>query len=534
MAVLDARAGSLRSPRIAACALAAASLALTGAPASAQHSGVEVSAAVQHDISAPLRSVVVSAPSAANLKERPLRLLPAIPEPNLPDPVVQGTATLSAAATAGLGFAGVGQGDYGFAVRFAPPDTNLAVGATQVVQSVNVSFAVFDKATGALILAPTSTNAVWAGFGGGCETNNDGDAIVQYDKVANRWIVTQFSVSTTPYLECVAVSTTSDATGSYARYAFNYGNTQFPDYPKLSVWTDAYYVTYNIFNNGSTFAGAKLCAFDRAAMLQGGLATQQCFQLSTSFGGVLSADLDGTGAPPAGAPGVFLNKGANALNLWAMKVDWTTPANTTLTGPSSLAVAAFTSPSGSVAVQPNTRQKLDSLGDRVMYRLAYRNFGTYESMVVNHAAIVGSSRKNQTMGVRWYELRRTGGAAAAWSVYQQGTYSPDASFRWMGSIAQDKIGNVAMGYSVSSSTVFPSVRYTGRVPTDPLGTMQAEAEMKTGAGSQLPNLSRWGDYSSIVLDPVDDCTFWYTNEYLKASGTFNWSTWIGSFKMPGC
>src|SRR2546425_10285670 len=182
-----------------------------------------------------------------------------------------------------------------------PPDTTGAVGATQYVQWVNESFAVFDKATGALLSGPKAGNSAWVGFGGGCETNNDGDPIVQYDKQANRWILTQFSVSTTPFLQCVAVSTTSDATGSYNRYAFNYGN-QLPDYPKLGVWPDAYYVTYNIFTNGQTVAGPKVCAWDRAAMLAGASATQVCFQLGTAVHSLLPSDLDGTTAPPAGAP----------------------------------------------------------------------------------------------------------------------------------------------------------------------------------------------------------------------------------------
>jgi hypothetical protein len=269
-------------------------------------------------------------------------------------------------------------------------------------------------------------------------------------------------------------------------------------------------------------------------MLAGAAATQQCFQLSNSFGGLLPSDLDGQTAPPAGSPNFYLNFGSNSLNLWKFHVDFTTPANTTFTGPVNIPVASFSAAcngGGACIPQPGTRQALDSLADRLMYRLAYRNFSDHESLVVNHSVKVSGNNHSQVVGVRWYELRSPSGAP---TVHQQGTFSPDSSSRWMGSIAMDKVGDIALGYSASSSSVFPSVRYTGRVPTDTLGTMQAENVIKVGAGSQLPNLARWGDYSAMTVDPVDDCTFWYTNEYLKSSGTFNWSTQIASFKITGC
>jgi hypothetical protein len=423
----------------------------------------------------------------------------------------------------------VGNGDYGFTPNSAPPDTNGAVGATQYVQWVNESFAVFNKSTGAIAAGfPKAGNTLWSGFGGGCQTNNDGDPIVQYDKAANRWVLTQFSVSTTPFLQCVAVSTTSDATGSYNRYSFSYSN--FNDYPKMGVWPDGYYISYNMFN-GNTFVGARACAFDRAKMLTGAAATQVCFQLSSSFGGLLPSDLDGSNAPPAGSPNYFLNFGTNSLNMWKFHVDFTTPANSTLTGPTNIPVAAFSaacSGGGTCIPQPSTTNQLDSLADRLMYRLAYRKFSDgHESLVVNHSVTAGSS-----VGVRWYELRSPGGTP---TVFQQGTYAPDSSYRWMGSIAMDQAGNIAMGYSVSSSTVRPGIRYTGRLAGDTLGQMtQGETTLQAGVGSQTGSLHRWGDYSAITVDPVDDCTFWYTNEYLKATGSFNWSTRIGSFKLPNC
>lgn len=454
---------------------------------------------------------------------------------NQVDAAVQGTAPGTAAPVIGSGVPGLGVGFSGpqgsFSVNSAPPDTVGAVGATQYVQVVNTGLAVFDKATKNVVYGPVPTNTLWQGFGGPCENDNDGDAVVVYDKAANRWVISQFAVTAAPYYQCVAVSKTSDATGGYWLYAFNYGSV-FPDYPKIGVWPDAYYITFNMFT--STFQGAKLCAYDRARMLTGAAATQQCFQLSTSYGGVLPSDLDGAAAPPAGAPNYLLNFGSSKLNLWKFHVDWTTPANTTLAGPVAIPVATFaTACSGGTCVpQAGTRQKLDSLGDRLMYRLAYRNFGTHESLVVNHSVKVGTTRKDPYTGVRWYEIRNPGGTP---QVYQQSTYAPDNTYRWMGSIAMDKQGNLALGYSASSSSINPAIRYTGRLATDPLNVLQGESTILNGTGSQTgQNLDRWGDYSSLTVDPSDDCTFWYTTEYLRTNGAFNWSTQIASFKYPGC
>ncbi len=512
------------------------------APAKSDTVGpVEVSPAVYSDVSgalSDLTGVAPAAPTDKEKKEKPIRSLPNMGNAlNQDDGALQTSTGPLAGTTSGLNFAGVGQGDYGFTDQYAPPDTVGAVGQTQYVQWVNTYFAVFDKSNGAIVAGfPKAGNSPWVGFGGGCETNNDGDPIVQYDKAAQRWILTQFSVSTTPYLQCVAVSQTSDATGAYYRYAFSYGNTQFNDYPKMGVWPDGYYISYNIFNNAQTFAGSKVCAFDRAKMLVGNTtATQQCFQLSTSYGGLLPSDLDGITAPPAGSPNFFMNFGANSLNLWKFHVDFANSANSTFTGPTSIAVASFNaacSGGGACIPQSGTNNKLDSLADRLMYRLAYRNRAGVESLVVNHSVAVGTNKRNQVTSVRWYEIRNPNGAP---SVFQQGTLGTgDGTHRWMGSIAMDKLGNIALGYSASSSSIFPSIRYTGRLVTDALGTMQAENIIQAGGGSQTGTLHRWGDYSAMTVDPVDDCTFWFTTEYLKASGSFNWSTRIASFKFPGC
>jgi hypothetical protein len=229
----------------------------------------------------------------------------------------------------------------------------------------------------------------------------------------------------------------------------------------------------------------------------------------------------------------MVNFGSNSLHVWKFHVDFTNPANTTLTGPTTLAVASFTEAcgGGTCIPQPSTSNKLDSLADRVMYRLAYRNRAGVESLVVNHTVKTGGTKRAEQDGVRWYEI---GISSQTPSIRQQGTFAPDSTSRWMGSMAMDKVGNIAVGYSVSSGSVVPSIRFTGRVPGDPLGTLETEVPEFAGTGSQTGALHRWGDYSSLSVDPADDCTFWYTQEYLKSTGSFNWSTRIASFKFPTC
>jgi len=501
-------------------------------------SNPQVIPTLHFDVSPPLRDIKPVIVPRTEAEAEPVRRIPRpAPVAGVTDAALQhayAPQRLMPAAIAN--FSGIGQGFSGpagaFFVASAPPDTNMAVGPTRIVQIVNSDFAVFNK-TGTALFGPVAINTLWSGFGGGCQTNDDGDPVVQYDLIADRWVITQFSVSTTPYLECVAVSTSADPTGSYNRYAFNYGNSDFPDYPKLGVWPDAYYITYNIFAGGTTFSGARICAFDRTKMLAGLPATQQCFNTGSSFGGVLPADLDGSRLPPAGAPNYVLALGANPnqLAFWKFHVDWTTPGNSTLTGPSTLAVAAFTEAcsAGTCIPQSGTTQQLDSLADRLMYRFAYRNFGDHEALVVNHSVTAGSST-----GARWYELRVAGGNL---SLFQQGTYAPDANFRWMGSIAMDHQGNMGLGFSLSSSTVHPRIAWTGRLAGDASGAMtQGEATIINGGGSQSGGLglTRWGDYSAMRIDPSDDCTFWYTTEYIPSTGEFNWATQIASFKFPSC
>src|SRR5262249_45046781 len=256
----------------------------------------------------------------------------------------------------------------------------------------------------------------------------------------------------------------------------------------------------------------------------------QCFQLTSAYGGLLPSDLDGSTPPPAGSPNDLVSFGTNSLLLWRFHTDWATPANSTLTGPTTIPVAAF-SPAcgggGTCIPQSGTTQQLDSLADRLMYRLAYRNFGDHESLVVNNSVTAGSSA-----GIRWYELRSPNGTP---TVYEQGTYAPDSAYRWMGSIAMDRRGDMALGDSTSSHALHPAISYTGRLAADPLGQMtQGEGAINAPNGAQTGGLSRWGDYTSMAVDPSDDCTFWYTDEYLTTNGSFNWHTRIASFKFPSC
>jgi uncharacterized repeat protein (TIGR01451 family) len=498
----------------------------------------------QHDVSPPLSELAKNPPSqpvgpaeADELKSIPLP--PGFKPASQPDTALQKTMVAGApvvlSPTTNLDFDGIGQGVFGFSVQVAPPDTNGAVGKTQYVQWVNLNFAVFDKATGNILPNfPVPGNTLWTGFGGGCETDNDGDPIVSYDKLADRWVLSQLVVRSQPFMQCIAVSTTSDATGTYNRYAFTYPNLD--DYPKMGVWPDAYYETFNMFGNNG-FVGADACAYDRNAMLNGAAASQICFQQASTVGSLLPADLDGHVLPPAGEPNFMMDFGVNSLNLYKFHVDFGTPANSTFTGPISIPVTAFTpflcnGGASNCVPQPGTTNLLDSLGDRLMYRLAYRNFVDHESLVVNHAVVADPVNLNS--GVRWYEIQDPNGTNGGPKVAQQSTFSPDSSFRWMGSIAMDASGDVAVGYSVASANLAPSIAFAGRIPTDPVNTLEPETTITTGVGSQTNALSRWGDYSAMQVDPVDDCTFWYTTEYLKNSGSFNWNTRIANFKFPGC
>jgi uncharacterized repeat protein (TIGR01451 family) len=516
----------------------------------AQQQTMDVRTDVRHDVSPPLRDLMKSPAPATGQPEQDEILM--IPHPSgfkpadEPDPVLQPPPSaagaplgppVSAGPTLLLNFDGVAQCSPAFGC--APPDTEGAVGLTQYVQWVNLQFAVYKKSDGSLLAGPSLGNTLWKSFGGDCETSDDGDPVVTYDKLADRWVFTQFVLHNLagPFSQCVAVSTTSDALGTYNRYQFG-PYTDINDYPKLGVWPDAYYITYNMFSHSSlTFLGTQACAFDRNAMLNAQPATQVCFQQQPTVGGVLPSDVDGHTPPPANSPNYmveFANDFAS-LNLYKFHVDFTTPSNSTFSKATNIPVAPFTpfclKVRGCVP-QQGTPNMLDSLGDRLMYRLAYRNFGDHESLVVNHSVAV-TVNSVSTSGVRWYEIQSPG--ATTPTVAQQATFAPDANFRWMGSIAMDQAGDMAVGYSVSSSTMFPAIFIAARAASDPPSMLQPEISIIAGGGSQT-NPTRWGDYSAMQVDPVDDCTFWYTTEYYngKTSGSFSWNTRINSFKFDAC
>lgn len=514
-------------------------LGLTAAVAWGQASGPEVSSAVQFDVSPPLATLAAMTPTGDGGGPQG-GFLPSPPEPGgePPDPVVQTNQNLlgDVRAPIGLNFAGLSINAAGGG-NVTPPDTEGAVGATQYVQWINLAFAIYNKTTGALQAGPFLGNTLWAGFGGDCQNLNSGDPVVAYDKIANRWVFTQFAINTTTSQgsECVAVSTTSDATGPYFRYQFAYG--QFVDYPKIGVWPDAYYATYNVFSfaSGNAYLGPKVCALQRSAMLVGIPAVQICFQLGTNFFSILPADMDGTIPPAAGTPEMLMSQDSNfspsnILNFFRFHADFVVPANSTLTS-QTITVAPYADPClgftrGACIPQPGTATRLESLNVHLMHRLVWRMAGGREELLANHTIVAGSSS-----GIRWYEIRTP---STTPTVFQQGTFAPDASWRWMGSIAMDKMGNIMLGYSVSDATVtFPAVRFTGRLRTELRNVMETEATIQAGGGSAT-SASRWGDYSAMTVDPVDDCTFYYTNEYFPNTGPGFWATKIASAKFPNC
>jgi hypothetical protein len=488
-----------------------------------------------NDLSLPLRWMPANPPLANKIiLEIPNREIPSHGrkhDPSFKDPVVQNSpfspdiSISPSIPSTNQNFAGVTNVN-----GVLPPDTNGDVGPNHYVQTVNLSYAVFNK-TGTKLLGPLNTNSIWSGFGGPCQSTNNGDPIVLYDKAADRWLISQFALPV-PYYQCIAISQTPDPTGAYFRYAFQMSATLMNDYPHFGIWPDGYYMAYHNFLNGAAYAGWGNAAFERAKMLAGQPAQVVIKNFAdTSRGGQLPADLDGSTPPPAGSPNYTVQYFGSNLEIYAFHVDWTTPANSTFNLVKTLAVSAFSEEcigTRDCVPQPNTTERLDGIGDRLMYRLAYRNFGTHQTILANHTVNAGSGKA----GIRWYEIRNPGASA---TVFQQGTYSPDANYRWMGSIAMDGSGNIALGYSVGNSTLFPSIRYTGRLSGDPAGTLpQGEGEIIAGTGSQTHSASRWGDYSSMSVDPVDDCTFWFTTEYLQTTGSAPWVTRIASFKFPGC
>jgi hypothetical protein len=497
-----------------------------------------------HGVSSkPLRDLA-SAPFQGTVIREPHRVGKAAPPATKARlaAVQTGQGTVNAVKT-GISFPGISTPSP--VITGTPPDNNIAVSPTQLVEVVNGGIQVFDKKNGNTLLAAKSLNTLWSGYAGtnagnSCATLNDGDPVVRYDTLAQRWVVSQFSLpnmgaASGPSYECVAVSKTSDATGVYFLYDFRYDHA-INDYPKLGVWSDGYYISFNMFGGSPTypFVGAALCAYEKAAMVLGQPARQTCFQRPNTEFGYLPPDVTGPTAPPAGEPGYFVSLGPTdftSLSVQALHVDWVTPGNSTLTS-SSVTVPAYQqclSPSGRCVPQPGGAA-LDSVGDRLMFPLTYRNLGGQESLVVNHTVDAGGG----VMAPRWYELRVSGGGLV---LHQSGTYAPaDGLHRWMGSAAMDSDGNLALGYSASDSTHNPSIRFTARSATDPLGQLtEIEGTLAAGAGVQ-PGGGRWGDYTSLQVDPADDCTFWFVDETYPSGATLTtqWQTTISSFKFSTC
>ena len=424
--------------------------------------------------------------------------------------------------------------------RVTPPDPTGDVGPNHYVQAVNSMLQIYNK-SGTSLYGPVTTSTIWNGFLGNWAGHNDGDAIVLYDENADRWIISQFAVdcgsagSYTEY-ELVAVSTSADPTGSYYRYAFQFD--YMPDYPKLGVWNDGYYLAVNRFNtnSGGSFVGSAACVLQRSKMLIGDTSAHMIYFKTETLGGsgsssgsscyaMLPSDCDGT-FPATATPNYFVydDQATSELRIWALHADWITPVNSSFTYNTKLTVAAFTKLN--TVSQQGTTNKLDGLGDRMMFRNQYRNFGTYESFVTCRSVTVSAAA-----AIRWYEYRKTG---SVFSLYQQSTYAPgDGKSRWMGSIAMNALGDIGLAYSVSSSSMYPSIYFTGRLATDPINQLTIpEGIIQTGTVA-MTGATRWGDYSAVNVDPTDNQTFWTTQEYVGTyGGSWPWATKIASFKFP--
>lgn len=469
-----------------------------------------------------------------------------------------GQATIPAPS---LTFEGLSNQDnfniYGFRVN--PPDNVGAVGPNHYIEEINLVFAVFDK-LGNQLLGPVAIGTLWQGFSVPDCTDPSGDPIVLYDQLEDRWLLSQLTSRGPIYYNCVAISATGDPTGAYFRYAFSAGPF-FPDYPKYGNWKKSYVLTSRDFGNDGSY-GISVYALEKNKMIAGDpkaravhfFLNSAVVPLNLIGDGLLPADIDGTRLPAEDAPIPVIGTqdddasyGAtfDALNVWELSIKWKANPEASISLAAQLPVAPFDSifpcfpGSRRCLPQPgitDRHQYLDILSyrQRPTWRLAYRNFGTYEAMVTNQSV---EARPN-IAGSRWYEIRRTNGQ---YSVFQQGTYAPDDGVdRWMGSIAMDRQGNMALGFSVVNGVdVYPGIRYTGRLAGDPLGEMDlGEATIIDGSGVQLTTNSRWGDYTSMNVDPTDDCTFWYVNEYYTLAGQLSsragWQTRIGTFKIPSC
>ncbi|MEO6136298.1 MAG: hypothetical protein ABIP35_14160 [Ginsengibacter sp.] len=481
-------------------------------------------------------------------------------------------------------FDGLGEGfvgPQGSAILRNPSDNSLAVGPDHIVQTVNSRMAIFTKkgtrfdTTGKVLYGPVETNNVFKGFGGPCEKINNGDAVVRYDQLANRWLIVMPTFSraisrekdtivhfaqpgkavplyepllskglqmpaprqarpkkdTGTYCMCYAISTGPDPFGPYYRYEFT--RDLFPDYPRPAVWPDGYYTSTS---TGDEKIEKHAYVVDRTKMLKGEAATEQSFIIEdVNF--LVNADLDGKQLPPPGSPSIMMAAGGTQLKgittddgiyVWKFYVNWEDATKTKLDGPLKIAVAPYDYLGGGQLTksvpQPGTDVRLDAQGDKIMSRLVYRRIGNRESIVAVHSVNTSAGGG----GVRWYEFRVDKGRNV--KLFQQGTYAPDANYRWMASPAIDSKGNIGIGYSFGGAADYPGQRFAGRLSGDKRGELTLnETVLVEGEASQT-NTLRWEDYTQTAIDPSDDTTIWYVGDYLKKDAK-NYSTKIGAFRL---
>ncbi|HUX67641.1 MAG TPA: hypothetical protein VMV31_09140 [Terriglobales bacterium] len=523
---------------------------------------ITVQAAVAHDTSLPLARLMAQAPPPAAFapgigrgagrggRAMARRVPPPPPPPVAPPPVGAAAAAIEQtspgsrpAARLLARFDGLGngfRGPQGTARLRNPSDNSLAVGPSQVIQTVNSQFAIFDK-SGRALEGPVPTRVVFDGFQGECGAVGFGDVVVRYDQLAQRWVWVMpifrkpaGSGPQTPYGMCYAVSQTSDPLGRYYRYDF--ARVLFPDYPRLGVWPDGYYLGTS---TGDTVIQKHACVAERAAMLAGREASEQC-AIVDGVNFLNPADVDGRAAPPAGAPELVFAAGgtqlhkifdAASIHYYRFHVDWAQPAHSRLRGPYRIAVAPYhylcNGQLTSCVPQPGTNRRLDAQGDKIMQRVVYRRLGERQSILVAHSV----NTRGGGGGVRWYEFRLDAGGAPR--LYQQGTYAPGGGFRWMGSLGMDRKGDIAMGYSYGDGFDFAGQRLTGRLAGDAKGHMTLRETVLASGGAAQTSTLRWEDYTTLAMDPSDDCTFWYVGDYLKP-GAAGYSTKIGAWRLPGC
>jgi hypothetical protein len=452
---------------------------------------------------------------------------------------------------------GFGQvGPHGTGGGNNPSDNSLAVGPNHIVETVNTRMAVYTKKgevfnkTGTVLFGPTPTNVLFSGFGGECERAPNGDAVVRYDQLAQRWLYVMplfrravevpAGRTQAPYGMCYALSAGPNPLGPYHRYY--YERELFPDYPRPAIWPDGYYNPTSTGDNllpDGRLPEKHACVVERSKMLQGLPAREQCVILSdVNF--LNNADIDGHGMPPEGAPNIMMATGGAQLRndfdddgiyYWKFHVDWDTPANTKITGPTKLTVAPYhylcNGQLTRCVPQPGTDMRLDAQGDKIMQRLVYRNVNGRESIVAVHSVNTAAGGG----GVRWYEFRMNQSFDPV--LHQQGTYAPEGFYRWMASPGIDRQGNIGIGYSFGGTPHFAGQRFAGRLADDSLGLLTyRETVLVEGKGAQTSTL-RWQDYTQLSMDPVDDCTFWYVGDYLKANAP-SYTTRIGAFRLPGC